>query len=75
MLRLQPEALAVSGSGGLAVANPESHVAIRRNDSGIVVHMPKATAVVGPGGIAHAQSDLYLYDFDINENDGDGLSL
>ncbi|XP_072940954.1 uncharacterized protein [Epargyreus clarus] len=63
VLHLQPEALAVSGSGGLAVANPESHVAIRRNESGTVFHMPKATAVVGPGGIAHAQASIQYLPF------------
>ncbi|XP_053602820.1 uncharacterized protein LOC128670840 [Plodia interpunctella] len=59
---VRPRAFALSGSGGVAIANPVSNVVIAQNDIGSVVHAPSAAAVAGPGGIAHAQSDLYLYE-------------
>lgn len=59
---LKPIAHAVS-SKGVAIANPISEVVIARNKTGSIVHTPVAAAVVGPGGVAHAQSDLYLYEY------------
>ncbi|XP_075970157.1 uncharacterized protein LOC142972765 [Anticarsia gemmatalis] len=59
MLFIRPVAHAKSLKG-TAIANPISQVIIAKDKSGTIVHAPVATAVVGPGGIAHAQSDLYL---------------
>lgn len=47
----------------VAIANPISNVVIARNKVGAIVHAPVAAAVAGPGGIAHAQSDLNLYEY------------
>jgi hypothetical protein len=63
VLFLKPVANAISSSRGVAVANPISNVVVSREDLGSIVHTPVASAVVGPGGIAHAQSDLYLYEY------------
>lgn len=62
MLFIKPIAFA-QNSQGAALANPISQVIIARNQSGTILHAPLATAVAGPGGVAHAQSDLYLYEF------------
>ncbi|CAG4936605.1 unnamed protein product [Colias eurytheme] len=58
VLRLNPEALAVSGARGSSIANPVSQVFINSSDKGSIMHSPVATAVAGPGGIAHALSEL-----------------
>lgn len=57
---LEPVAHAVSTKGA-AIATPVSQVIIDSKKHGTIVHNPLAVAVVGPGGIAHAQSDLYLF--------------
>lgn len=62
MLFIKPIANALNTEGA-ALANPISHVVIARNQSGTIYHSPIASAVAGPGGVAHAQSDLYLYEF------------
>ncbi|VVC92242.1 unnamed protein product [Leptidea sinapis] len=62
-LYLSPSALAVSGLKGTAVANPISQVVVRRGQTVSIAYKPKATAIVGAGGIAHAQSDLYIYEY------------
>ncbi|XP_063839326.1 uncharacterized protein LOC135088445 [Ostrinia nubilalis] len=59
-LFLKPTANAINSPRGVAIANPVSNVIIGRNELGTVGHSPVASAVVGPGGIAHAQSDLYV---------------
>ncbi|XP_048485008.1 uncharacterized protein LOC105382154 [Plutella xylostella] len=51
-----PVAHAVSGDA--AIATPVSRVWARRGAAGTVLHAPRASAIAGPGGIAHAQSDL-----------------
>lgn len=61
-LILKPTANSQIGSG-TAIANPVSQVVIAKDKSGSIVHSPVASAVAGPGGIAHAQSDLYLYEY------------
>ncbi|CAK1552486.1 unnamed protein product [Leptosia nina] len=62
VLYVDPQARAVSGNEGSAIANPISYVFIRGGEKGSVVHKPLATAVAGPGGIAHALSELYVYE-------------
>ncbi|NP_001164467.1 uncharacterized protein LOC100327241 [Bombyx mori] len=59
MIFLKPIAHAVS-SKGVAIANPISEVVIARNKTGSIVHTPVAAAVVGPGGVAHAQLVQYI---------------
>ncbi|KAJ0180147.1 hypothetical protein K1T71_004738 [Dendrolimus kikuchii] len=51
-LILKPTANAQIGSG-TAIANPVSQVVVAKNTSGSIVHNPVASAVAGPGGIAH----------------------
>ncbi|CAG9785315.1 unnamed protein product [Diatraea saccharalis] len=65
ILYLKPTAHAMNSPRGVAVANPVSNVLVSRNDIGSIVHSPVASAIVGPGGIAHAQSDLNLYEANI----------
>lgn len=62
ILFLKPVAHAINAKG-TAVANPISQVVIARDQTGSIVHTPVASAIVGPGGVAHAQSDLYLYEY------------
>ncbi|XP_021182025.3 uncharacterized protein LOC110370514 [Helicoverpa armigera] len=59
MLFIKPVAHALN-SKGTALANPISQVVIARNQSGTILHAPLATAVAGPGGVAHAQSVQYV---------------
>lgn len=66
MLYIKPIAYAKSIKG-TAIANPVSKVIIGKNKIGTILHTPVAAAIAGPGGIAHAQSDLYLYEFDNEE--------
>ncbi|KAM3961929.1 LOW QUALITY PROTEIN: uncharacterized protein ACR2FA_004016 [Aphomia sociella] len=61
-LIVKPIAHAIGGVG-VAIANPISRVVIAHNKLGSIVHAPIAAAIVGPGGIAHAQSDLHLYEY------------
>ncbi|XP_059061395.1 uncharacterized protein LOC131854314 [Achroia grisella] len=58
MLHVKPIAHAISGVKGVAIANPISKVVVAHDKSGSIVHAPIAAAIAGPGGIAHAQSDL-----------------
>ncbi|XP_060801117.1 uncharacterized protein LOC106139763 [Amyelois transitella] len=59
MLFVKPRAFALTSSG-VAIANPVSNVVISQNETASIEHAPMATAVAGPGGIAHAQSVQYL---------------
>ncbi|XP_035428810.2 uncharacterized protein LOC118261894 [Spodoptera frugiperda] len=59
MLFIKPIAHALN-SQGTALANPISQVVIARNQSGTILHAPLATAVAGPGGVAHAASVQYV---------------
>lgn len=59
---MKPRAHALNGNG-VAIANPVSNVILPHGRKGTIIHTPTASAVVGPGGIAHAQSDLYVYEF------------
>lgn len=61
MIFLRPKAHAETVKG-IAIANPISNVVIARNTTGSIVHSPQATAIAGPGGIAHALSELNLYE-------------
>lgn len=59
-VEVRPVARAVSGAGGVAVALPASRVVAGAGPVS-VLHAPMAAALAGPGGIAHAQSDLHVY--------------
>lgn len=59
---VKPSAQALSGKG-VAIANPVSKVVLARGKTATIIHTPMASAIVGPGGIAHAQSDLYVYEY------------
>ncbi|XP_041976541.1 uncharacterized protein LOC121731248 isoform X4 [Aricia agestis] len=52
---LKPSAYASNGEG-IAISNPISTVILRPGDVAKIVHDPEATAVAGPGGIAHADA-------------------
>lgn len=62
VILLKPRAYAETVKG-IAIANPISNLVIARNHTGSIVHQPQATAVAGPGGIAHALSELNLYEY------------
>lgn len=66
VLHISPKALAVSGDNGVAISNPISRVVIRRGEVASIIHSPRATAVAGAGGVAHAESELDVYEYDPN---------
>lgn len=57
-LILKPMARAVAGLEGRAVATPLSRAVVERGTNADILFEPDAIAIVGPGGIAHAQSEL-----------------
>ncbi|XP_049839003.1 uncharacterized protein LOC126284249 isoform X2 [Schistocerca gregaria] len=59
-LILKPEAEAVAGCNGTAIANPISHAVVPIGQPVDVHFEPRAVAVAGPGGKAKAQSDLVV---------------
>ncbi|XP_047098747.1 uncharacterized protein LOC124712496 isoform X1 [Schistocerca piceifrons] len=59
-LILKPEAEAVAGCNGTAIANPISHAVVPIGQPVDVHFEPRAVAVAGPGGKAKAHSDLVL---------------
>lgn len=63
-LILKPQATAVAGVEGKAISNPLSRAILRKNSNADILFEPQAVAIAGPGGIAHAQSDLEIsYDY------------
>ncbi|XP_023937826.2 uncharacterized protein LOC112045750 [Bicyclus anynana] len=60
VLHLSPRASAISGDRGVAISNPISRVVLRRGEVASIIHSPKATAVVGAGGVAHAEAVQYI---------------
>lgn len=60
-LILKPVAKSVAGVDGKAIANPISRAALRRGVNADILFEPEAVAIAGPGGIAHAESDLEIY--------------
>jgi hypothetical protein len=59
-LVLKPAAKAVAGANGIAIAAPLSRAVVRKGQEVKIHFDPDAVAVVGPGGFAHAHSDLLL---------------
>lgn len=65
-LILKPVAKAVAGVDGKAISMPISKAVLRRGTNVDILFEPEAVAIVGPGGIAHAQSSLEITYEDYN---------
>jgi hypothetical protein len=59
-LVLKPIAKAVAGAKGIAIAAPLSRAVVRHGQETNIHFNPDAVAVVGPGGVADAHSDLVI---------------
>jgi hypothetical protein len=59
-LILKPVAKVVAGPKGIAIAAPISRAVVRKGQDVNIHFDPEAVAVVGPGGIADAHSELFL---------------
>lgn len=59
-LILQPVARAIAADDGKAVATPLSRAVLRQGTNVDILFEPEAVAIAGPGGIAHAQSELEI---------------
>jgi hypothetical protein len=57
---LKPVAKAVAGPKGIALAAPQSRAVVRKGQDVNIHFDPEAVAVVGPGGVADAHSDLFI---------------
>jgi hypothetical protein len=64
MLVLKPVAKAVAGAKGIAIAAPLSRAVVRKGQEVKINFDPDAVAVVGPGGVADAHSDLEISYFE-----------
>ena len=59
-LVLKPVANVVAGPKGIAIAAPVSRAVVRKGQDVNIHFDPEAVAVVGPGGVADAHSELFL---------------
>lgn len=59
-LVLKPVARAIAGQDGRAIATPVSRAVLQAGMNVDILFEPEAVAVAGPGGIAHAESDLEI---------------
>lgn len=59
-LVLKPVAKAVAGPKGIAIAAPLSRAVVRKRQKVNIHFDPEAVAVVGPGGVADAHSELLI---------------
>lgn len=57
---LKPVARAIAGQDGRAIATPVSRAVLQEGTNADILFEPEAVAVAGPGGIAHAESDLEI---------------
>lgn len=57
-LILKPISKAIAGLKGTAIASPFSRAVLDEDTDVDVYYYPEAVAIAGPGGIAHAQSEL-----------------
>lgn len=64
-LILKPAAKAIAGQDGKAIANPLARAVLRQGTNVDVLFEPDAVAIAGPGGTAHAESDLEIHYEDI----------
>ncbi|KAF2884195.1 hypothetical protein ILUMI_21977 [Ignelater luminosus] len=60
-LILKPVAKAVAGDDGKAMAMTLSRAILKQGTNVDVFYEPEAVAIAGPGGIAHAQTDLEVF--------------
>lgn len=60
LLIFRPEAHSTAESMGTAVSNPISRAIVKKGSNFEIIFDPKAVAVAGPGGTAHAESDLII---------------
>ncbi|RZC37932.1 uncharacterized protein BDFB_001422 [Asbolus verrucosus] len=65
-LILKPVAKAVAGIDGRAISSPLSRAILRQGTNVDILFEPEAVAIAGPGGVAHAQSDLEISYEDLN---------
>lgn len=59
-LILKPVARSVAGVDGKAISMPLSKAILRQGTNVDILFEPEAVAIAGPGGIAHAESDLEI---------------
>lgn len=59
-LILKPVARSVAGVDGKAISMPLSRAILRQGTNVDILFEPEAVAIAGPGGIAHAESDLEI---------------
>jgi hypothetical protein len=59
-LVLKPVAKVVAGPKGIAIAAPITRAVVRKGQDVNIHFDPEAVAVVGPGGVADAHSELFL---------------
>lgn len=59
-LILEPQAMAVAGLQGTAIATPLSRAFVEKGTDVDIFFEPQSIAIAGPGGIAHAQSELEI---------------
>lgn len=57
---LQPSAEASAEENGTAIATPVAQAIIKKGQRVRLIFNPKAVAIAGPGGRAHAYSDLII---------------
>lgn len=60
---LKPSAKAIAGKRGTAIASPYSRAVLPEEGDVNIIYEPEAVAIAGPGGIAHAQSELDIFRF------------
>lgn len=59
-LILKPVARSIAGVDGTAISTPLSRAILRQGMNVDILFEPEAVAIAGPGGIAHAESDLEI---------------
>lgn len=59
-LILKPVARSIAGVEGKAISMPLSRAILRKGTNVDILFEPEAVAIAGPGGIAHAESDLEI---------------
>jgi len=59
-LVLAPVSKAEAGKNGVAVSSPIAHAVIHPGQNAHIVFEPQSSASAGPGGLAHAHTDLFV---------------
>lgn len=60
LLVFRPKARAEAGKRGVALSIPVSHAVVATDRKARIRFQPESVATAGPGGFAHAHSDLFL---------------